>query len=131
MAQERGYSGHLPDPGQAVYGISVAAGLAGIGVQTLRLYERHGLLTPARSDGGTRRYSGNDLARLRRITDLVATGSISRGFAAFSTWKTRMPTCTRTTTGSTRTMTGCKRTTSGYGTRATSRTASRRRAIIP
>ncbi|MEU6827089.1 MerR family transcriptional regulator [Nocardia beijingensis] len=74
MAQERGDSGHLPDPGQAVYGISVAAGLAGIGVQTLRLYERHGLLSPARSDGGTRRYSGNDLARLRRITDLVATG---------------------------------------------------------
>ncbi|MBF6210021.1 helix-turn-helix transcriptional regulator [Nocardia puris] len=64
----------VPDPGRAVYAISVAADLAGIGVQTLRLYERHGLITPARSDGGTRRYSGDDLARLRRITDLVAQG---------------------------------------------------------
>ncbi|MGN2637919.1 MerR family transcriptional regulator [Nocardia takedensis] len=62
------------DPGRAVYGISVAAELAGIGVQTLRLYERHGLLTPARSDGGTRRYSDDDLTRLRRITDLTAAG---------------------------------------------------------
>ncbi|QBS41290.1 MerR family transcriptional regulator [Nocardia sp. CS682] len=65
---------HLPDPGQAVYGISVAADLAGIGVQTLRLYERHGLVRPARSDGGTRRYSGDDLARLHRITTLAAAG---------------------------------------------------------
>lgn len=64
----------LPDPDQAVYGISVAAELAGIGVQTLRLYERHGLLTPARSEGGTRRYSAADLARLHRITELVAQG---------------------------------------------------------
>ncbi|MEU2257817.1 helix-turn-helix transcriptional regulator [Nocardia xishanensis] len=63
-----------PDPGRAVYAISVAADLAGIGVQTLRLYERHGLITPERSDGGTRRYSGDDLARLRRITALVAEG---------------------------------------------------------
>jgi DNA-binding transcriptional MerR regulator len=74
MDHERDPGQHLPNPDQAVYGISVAAGLAGIGVQTLRLYERHGLLTPARSDGGTRRYSGNDLARLRRITELVAAG---------------------------------------------------------
>ncbi|ONM49084.1 MerR family transcriptional regulator [Nocardia donostiensis] len=74
MDQQRGSGQHLPAPDQAVYGISVAAGLAGIGVQTLRLYERHGLLTPARSDGGTRRYSGNDLARLERITALVAAG---------------------------------------------------------
>ncbi|MGV9611393.1 MerR family transcriptional regulator [Nocardia xishanensis] len=63
-----------PDPGRAVYAISVAADLAGIGVQTLRLYERHGLITPQRSDGGTRRYSGDDLARLHRITALVAEG---------------------------------------------------------
>ncbi|PXX71378.1 DNA-binding transcriptional MerR regulator [Nocardia tenerifensis] len=74
MAQESQQGSHLPDPEQAVYGISVAADLAGIGVQTLRLYERHGLLTPARSDGGTRRYSGNDIARLRRIATLAATG---------------------------------------------------------
>ncbi|MEU4344602.1 MerR family transcriptional regulator [Nocardia sp. NPDC023852] len=74
MVQQRGASGHLPDPDQAVYGISVAAGLAGIGVQTLRLYERHGLLTPERSGGGTRRYSANDLARLQRITELASAG---------------------------------------------------------
>ena len=64
----------LPDPGHAVYAISVAAELAGIGVQTLRLYEQHGLITPVRSGGGTRRYSGDDLARLHRITALVAQG---------------------------------------------------------
>lgn len=43
-------------------------------MQTLRLYERHGLLTPARSEGGTRRYSEDDLTRLRRITTLAAAG---------------------------------------------------------
>ncbi|WP_280235990.1 MerR family transcriptional regulator [Nocardia cyriacigeorgica] len=64
----------LPDPQRAVFAISVAADLAGIGVQTLRLYERHGLITPARSEGGTRRYSGDDLARLHRIAALAAEG---------------------------------------------------------
>jgi DNA-binding transcriptional MerR regulator len=57
-----------------VYGISVAAELSGIPVQSLRLYESHGLLTPIRSDGGTRRYSADDIARLRRISRLVAAG---------------------------------------------------------
>ncbi|MEV0079906.1 MerR family transcriptional regulator [Nocardia neocaledoniensis] len=64
----------LPTAGQAVYAISVAAELAGIGVQTLRLYEQHGLITPARSAGGTRRYSGDDLTRLQRITTLTGEG---------------------------------------------------------
>ncbi len=64
----------IPAPGRGVYGISVAAELSGIPVQSLRLYERHGLLTPIRSDGGTRRYSADDLARLRRISELVAAG---------------------------------------------------------
>ncbi|WP_040834540.1 MerR family transcriptional regulator [Nocardia brevicatena] len=63
-----------PDSARGVYGISIAADLAGVGVQTLRLYERHGLLTPARSEGGTRRYSDDDLTRLRRITTLAAAG---------------------------------------------------------
>ncbi|MFD3706586.1 MerR family transcriptional regulator [Nocardia sp. NPDC058658] len=63
-----------PSPAQAVYAISVAAELAGIGVQTLRLYEQHGLLTPERSAGGTRRYSGDDLTRLHRITTLTGEG---------------------------------------------------------
>lgn len=60
--------------GLGVYGISVAAELSGIGPQTLRLYESRGLLTPARTAGGTRRYSDDDIARLRRITELVNIG---------------------------------------------------------
>jgi MerR family transcriptional regulator/heat shock protein HspR len=63
-----------PAGGHGVYGISVAAELSGIPVQSLRLYESHGLLTPTRSDGGTRRYSADDIARLRRISRLVAAG---------------------------------------------------------
>ncbi|MCV7085970.1 MerR family transcriptional regulator [Mycolicibacter hiberniae] len=65
--------------GLGVYGISVAAELSGIGPQTLRLYESRGLLTPARTAGGTRRYSDDDLARLRRITELVAIGINTAG----------------------------------------------------
>ena len=63
-----------PDASQGVYGISVAAELSGIAVQSLRLYERHGLLSPTRSDGGTRLYSADDIARLRRISELLAAG---------------------------------------------------------
>src|SRR5580692_5670701 len=63
-----------PAGNHGVYGISVAAELSGIPVQSLRLYESHGLLSPIRSDGGTRRYSSDDLARLRRISRLVAAG---------------------------------------------------------
>jgi MerR family transcriptional regulator, heat shock protein HspR len=63
-----------PAAGRGVYGISVAAELSGIAVQSLRLYERHGLLSPTRSDGGTRRYSADDLARLQRISELVDAG---------------------------------------------------------
>jgi MerR family transcriptional regulator, heat shock protein HspR len=60
--------------GRAVYGISVAAELSGVGEQSLRLYEERGLLTPARTAGGTRRYSDDDLTRLHRITDLLTAG---------------------------------------------------------
>jgi DNA-binding transcriptional MerR regulator len=63
-----------PDSARGVYGISVAAELVGMGVQTLRLYEARGLLEPDRTDGGTRRYSADDLDRLRRIGDLLAAG---------------------------------------------------------
>ena len=70
-----------PDPGRGVYGISVAAELVGMGSQTLRLYEQRGLLEPARSGGGTRRYSSEDLERLRRIADLVAAGVNLTGVA--------------------------------------------------
>ena len=62
------------DPGRGVYGISVAADLAGMGIQNLRLYEARGLLQPDRTDGGTRRYSINDVARLRRIAQLLDAG---------------------------------------------------------
>ncbi|MGY2063198.1 MerR family transcriptional regulator [Nocardia gipuzkoensis] len=65
---------HRPSPGQAVYGISVAAELSGMGAHSLRLYEQHGLVTPARSAGGTRRYSDDDLARLARIAALAEQG---------------------------------------------------------
>src|SRR6201993_4522569 len=70
-----------PAPGRGVYGISVAAELSGIPVQSLRLYERYGLLTPARSGGGTRRYSADDLARLQRISALVDAGVNLAGIA--------------------------------------------------
>lgn len=70
-----------PASDRGVYGISVAAELSGIAVQSLRLYERYGLLTPARSDGGTRRYSADDLARLQRISALVDAGINLAGIA--------------------------------------------------
>ncbi len=59
---------------QAVYVISVAAELAGVHPQTLRIYERRGLLQPARTAGGNRRYSDADIARLRRIAELANSG---------------------------------------------------------
>ncbi len=59
---------------RAIYVISVAAQLAGMHPQTLRIYERRGLLQPARTQGGNRRYSDIDIARLRRIAELTAEG---------------------------------------------------------
>ncbi len=59
---------------QAVYVISVAAQLAGVHPQTLRIYERRGLLSPARTAGGNRRYSDADISRLRRIAELAELG---------------------------------------------------------
>lgn len=59
---------------RAVYVISIAAELAGVHPQTLRIYERRGLLDPARTGGGSRRYSDWDIARLRRIHDLTSAG---------------------------------------------------------
>jgi MerR family transcriptional regulator/heat shock protein HspR len=63
-----------PAADRGVYGITTAAELVGTGVQNLRAYERHGLLEPARTEGGTRRYSERDLDRLRRIGELLAAG---------------------------------------------------------
>ena len=58
----------------AVYIISVAAELAGVHPQTLRIYERKGLIEPYRTPGGTRRYSEADLRRLQLIQDLTNAG---------------------------------------------------------
>lgn len=71
----------MPDSARGVYGISVAAELVGMGVQTLRLYEARGLLEPERTEGGTRRYSDSDLDRLRRIGDLLEAGLNLAGVA--------------------------------------------------
>jgi MerR family transcriptional regulator/heat shock protein HspR len=62
------------DVNRAVYVISVAAELTGMHPQTLRIYERKGLLDPSRTSGGSRRFSEKDLARLRHIQELTATG---------------------------------------------------------
>ena len=72
----------VPHPGLGVYGISVAADLVGMAPQTLRLYEDRGLLDPARTAGGTRRYSQDDLDRIRRIGDLLGEGLNLAGVAA-------------------------------------------------
>ncbi len=62
------------DRARAVYVISVAAELAGVHPQTLRIYERRGLLDPARTVAGNRRYSEEDIAQLRRIQHLTNAG---------------------------------------------------------
>lgn len=66
---------------RGVYGISVTSELSGVSPQTLRLYESRGLLTPARTQGGTRRYSDDDLDRLARIAELLADGVNLAGVA--------------------------------------------------
>jgi len=63
-----------PDPKAAVYVISVAAELTGLHPQTLRTYERMGLITPGRTGGGGRRYSHRDIELLRQIARLTSAG---------------------------------------------------------
>src|SRR5690349_14562873 len=70
-----------PDPDRGVYGISVAAELAGTGLQNLRASEARGLLLPARPAGGTRPDSANDLVMLPRIGDLLDAGLNLAGIA--------------------------------------------------
>ncbi len=77
MAQRR-----TPEADRGVYGISVAADLVGMAPQALRLYEQRGLVDPDRTEGGTRRYSENDLERLHRIGQLLADGLNLAGIAA-------------------------------------------------
>lgn len=66
---------------RGVYAISVAAELTGTAVQNLRVYERHGLVRPGRTGGGTRRYSEDDLDRIRRVLSLLAAGLNLAGIA--------------------------------------------------
>lgn len=68
-----------PDPRKGVYMISVAAELAGVHPQTLRIYESKGLITPKRSPGKTRLYSQEDVEKLRRIQEL--TGELGMNLA--------------------------------------------------
>lgn len=63
-----------PGPDAAIYVISVAAQLTGLHPQTLRSYERMGLITPGRTDGGGRRYSHRDVELLRMIAELTSAG---------------------------------------------------------
>jgi MerR family transcriptional regulator, heat shock protein HspR len=67
------------EPG--VFAISVVAEMVAMPAQNLRVYERHGLVDPARTEGGTRRYSRADVARLHRIRDLLAEGLNLAGVA--------------------------------------------------
>jgi MerR family transcriptional regulator/heat shock protein HspR len=68
-------------PEVGLYAISVVAQLVGTGQQNIRLYERKGLLTPERTAGGTRQYSDDDLAVLRRISELLDEGLNLAGVA--------------------------------------------------
>lgn len=72
MARRQGPG--TPGPEAAVYVISVAAELTGLHPQTLRSYERMGLITPSRTGGGGRRYSWRDIEMLREIAELTASG---------------------------------------------------------
>lgn len=74
MASSLGTPFGSPSPDMAVYVISVAAELTGLHPQTLRAYERMGLIAPGRTPGGGRRYSHRDLELLRQIADLTRAG---------------------------------------------------------
>src|SRR5215211_6496466 len=79
MAMRRVKNGRQVDRSRGVYMISVAAELAGMHPQTLRIYETRGLITPKRSPKGTRLYSQEDVDRLRRIQEL--TGDLGMNLA--------------------------------------------------
>lgn len=71
-----------PASARAVFAISVAAELAGTGIQSLRQYEARGLITPQRTPGGTRRYSRADVDTVRRVGELLDAGLNLAGVAA-------------------------------------------------
>ncbi len=69
-----GRGGRTPGPTVPVYVISVAAELTGLHPQTLRQYDRAGLVSPGRTGGGGRRYSVRDIELLRQVAELSASG---------------------------------------------------------
>lgn len=69
------------DGSKGVFAISVAAEMASMQIQNLRVYERHGLVSPARTAGGTRLYSPDDITQLLRIRSLLADGHNLVGIA--------------------------------------------------
>ncbi len=71
----------MSDTTRGVFAISVAAEMTSLQIQNLRVYERRGLVAPARSDGGTRLYSRADIETLHRIRDLLADGLNLAGIA--------------------------------------------------
>jgi len=66
---------------EPVFAISVAADMVAMEIQNLRVYERHGLVAPGRTAGGTRRYSDDDIQRLHRIREMLAGGLNLAGVA--------------------------------------------------
>jgi DNA-binding transcriptional MerR regulator len=72
----------VPERDEGVFAISVAAEMASMQIQNLRVYERRGLVAPDRTSGGTRLYSEDDVDRLRRIGALLAAGLNLAGIAA-------------------------------------------------
>ena len=71
----------MAERNRGVFAISVAAGMASMEIQNLRVYERRGLVEPDRTAGGTRLYSEADVARLVRIRELLAEGLNLAGIA--------------------------------------------------
>ena len=83
------------DRSQGLFGIGTAADLLGVAPQSLRAYEARGLLEPSRTDGGTRRYSHDDLDRVRRISELLAAGLNLAGVTMVLELESRNDTLTR------------------------------------
>jgi MerR family transcriptional regulator/heat shock protein HspR len=81
----------VPTRERAVYIISVAAELAGVHPQTLRMYERKGLLHPERTSGNTRRYSERDIEQIRAILVLTQLGGIRvAGVILYIVWREQL-----------------------------------------
>jgi DNA-binding transcriptional MerR regulator len=81
LFHESGKIKPVADSGRGVFAISVAARMVSMEIQNLRVYERRGLLAPARTPGGTRLYSAEDIERLHRIRELLGEGLNLAGIA--------------------------------------------------